>query len=102
MFENCPFTPSVNKALALSHRAAQENGHTYIGTEHLMVGLLQITDRASLHFVFSGLDQAALLDRARAYLKGLNMPISCGATQKEIADKLRELANRIDPAWANW
>lgn len=36
-----PFTPRAKKALELALDAAQEFGHNYIGTEHLLVGLLR-------------------------------------------------------------
>ena len=36
-----PFTPRAKKALELSLREALALGHTYIGTEHLLLGLLR-------------------------------------------------------------
>jgi hypothetical protein len=38
---NIPFTPRVKKALELSLREALELGHNYIGTEHILLGLLR-------------------------------------------------------------
>ena len=35
------FTEKANTAINLSITAAQEMGHTYIGTEHLVLGLLK-------------------------------------------------------------
>ena len=35
------FTPRARSVLQLSHQAAQELGHGYVGTEHLLLGLLQ-------------------------------------------------------------
>jgi len=35
-----PFTPRVKKVLELSLREAQQLGHNYIGTEHILLGLL--------------------------------------------------------------
>ncbi|TAN36801.1 MAG: ATP-dependent Clp protease ATP-binding subunit [Verrucomicrobia bacterium] len=35
-----PFTPRVKKVLALARQEAQNLGHDYIGTEHLLLGLL--------------------------------------------------------------
>jgi len=39
-----PFTPRLKKVLELSAREAQQLGHTYIGTEHLLLSLLAEDD----------------------------------------------------------
>ena len=39
MFEN-QFTPRARNALRLAHTAAEELGHSYVGSEHLLLGLL--------------------------------------------------------------
>ena len=36
-----PFTPSVKKALALAGKEAKSLNHSYLGTEHLLLGLLR-------------------------------------------------------------
>jgi ATP-dependent Clp protease ATP-binding subunit ClpC len=36
-----PFTPRAKKVLELALREAQKLGHTYIGTEHLLLGLIR-------------------------------------------------------------
>jgi ATP-dependent Clp protease ATP-binding subunit ClpC len=36
-----PFTPGVKKVLELSLREAVQLGHSYIGTEHLLLGLIR-------------------------------------------------------------
>jgi ATP-dependent Clp protease ATP-binding subunit ClpA len=36
-----PFTPRVKKVLELSLREAKELGHNYIGTEHILLGLIR-------------------------------------------------------------
>ena len=36
-----PFTPRVKKVLELSLREAQQLGHDYIGTEHILLGLIR-------------------------------------------------------------
>ena len=38
---NIPYTPQLKKALAASAREAKALNHTYVGTEHLLLGLLQ-------------------------------------------------------------
>ena len=39
-----PFTPRAKKALDLALREAQQLGHNYIGTEHLLLGLIRERD----------------------------------------------------------
>jgi ATP-dependent Clp protease ATP-binding subunit ClpC len=39
-----PFTPSAKKVLELSLREALQLGHNYIGSEHILLGLLRETD----------------------------------------------------------
>jgi hypothetical protein len=43
-----PFTDSAKRALDLTMGAAQEMGHNYVGTEHMLLGVLQITDSAAV------------------------------------------------------
>ena len=39
-----PFTPRAKKVLELSHREAVQLGHNYIGTEHILLGLIRESD----------------------------------------------------------
>jgi len=39
--KNPPYTPRVKRVLALAGRQAKALGHSYVGTEHLLLGLLQ-------------------------------------------------------------
>ena len=40
MFGNIPYTPRVKKVLALAVKDAKALNHTYVGTEHILLGLL--------------------------------------------------------------
>ena len=40
MIGRIPYTPRVKKVLALASKAAKALNHTYVGTEHLLLGLL--------------------------------------------------------------
>src|SRR5476651_2662626 len=44
MIGNIPYTPRVKKVLALAKREAKNLNHTYIGTEHILLGLLREGD----------------------------------------------------------
>ena len=41
---NIPYTPRVKKVLALAAKEAKALNHTYVGTEHILLGLLQEGD----------------------------------------------------------
>jgi ATP-dependent Clp protease ATP-binding subunit ClpA len=41
---NIPYTPRVKKVLALAAKEAKEPNHTYVGTEHILLGLLREGD----------------------------------------------------------
>src|SRR5580698_10424835 len=40
MIGNIPYTPRVKKVLALAAKEAKKLNHTYVGTEHILLGLL--------------------------------------------------------------
>lgn len=53
-----PFNPAARKALELTFREALRLGHHYIGTEHLLLALLELDDSAGV-LTGLGLDKAA-------------------------------------------
>ena len=44
MVGNIPYTPRVKKVLALASKEAKALNHTYVGTEHILLGLLREGD----------------------------------------------------------
>ena len=44
MIGNIPYTPRVKKVLALAAKEAKAMHHTYVGTEHILLGLLREGD----------------------------------------------------------
>jgi ATP-dependent Clp protease ATP-binding subunit ClpC len=44
MIGNIPYTPRVKKVIALAQKEAKSLNHTYVGTEHLLLGLLREGD----------------------------------------------------------
>ena len=44
MTGHIPYTPRVKKVLALAAKEARELNHTYVGTEHILLGLLREGD----------------------------------------------------------
>jgi len=56
-----PFTPGAKKVLELSLREANQLGHNYIGTEHILLGLIREGGGAAQVLAAAGVDH----DRAR-------------------------------------
>jgi ATP-dependent Clp protease ATP-binding subunit ClpA len=46
---NIPYTPRVKKVLALAGKEAKKLSHTYVGTEHLLLGLLREGEGVAAH-----------------------------------------------------
>src|SRR5256885_11860161 len=46
---NIPYTPRVKKVLAFAVKEARALNHTYVGTEHILLGLLRGGDRSEEH-----------------------------------------------------
>jgi len=44
MFGSIPYTPRVKKVLALAAKEAKALNHSYVGTEHILLGLLREGD----------------------------------------------------------
>jgi hypothetical protein len=55
--ELIPFDPQAKKALELTFRAALRMGHNYIGTEHILLALLELEDGTGV-FASLGINQA--------------------------------------------
>ena len=62
MYEN-RFTPRAQNALRLAQAAAEELGHSYVGSEHLLLGLLR-EEAGAAHRCLA--EQAVTVERARA------------------------------------
>ena len=56
--ELIPFDPGAKKALELTFREALRMGHNYVGTEHLLLALLELEDGAGV-LADLGVDKAA-------------------------------------------
>ena len=62
MVGNIPYTPRVKKVLALANKEAKALNHSYVGTEHILLGLLREGDGVAAR-VLKNLDID--LERAR-------------------------------------
>ena len=76
MYEFKGFTQKANKALNLAIRSASEMGHTYIGTEHLLLGLIKEgSGVAATALKQAGLDTASLENKIKE-TSGTALPVS--------------------------
>ncbi len=106
-----PFTPRAKKVLALSLRNALQLGHTYISTEHLLLGLIEEGEGVGCQILVNlGIDLANLYERVIGLLadregggigaEGLtHRPVVPSATQGDV-DELptRSLTGAIQSA----
>jgi ATP-dependent Clp protease ATP-binding subunit ClpC len=91
-----PFTPRAKKVLELSLREALQLGHNYIGTEHILLGLIHEGDGVAAQ-VLVGL--GVELDRTRQLviqiLTGRQGEETASAVAGDLRDRLAAMAARL-------
>jgi ATP-dependent Clp protease ATP-binding subunit ClpC len=91
-----PFTPAAKKVLELSLREALQLGHTYIGTEHTLLGLVREGEGVAGQ-VLVGL--GADLNRTRQLvieiLTGRDQSEAAPVTAEDLRDRLASVAARL-------
>ncbi len=75
-----PFTPQAKKALELSLRQALRLGHNYIGTEHILLGTLQVLDQKRAGAGVANVKAA--IGNMSAQLRQRTIDILSGAAEK--------------------
>ncbi|WP_433797630.1 ATP-dependent Clp protease ATP-binding subunit [Actinoplanes sp. CA-252034] len=99
-----PFTPRAKKVLELSLREALQLGHNYIGTEHILLGLLREGEGVAAQALLKlGADRELVRQRVIQSLAG-STPVTAAAPVKETildqyGDNLTQKARegRLDP-----
>jgi ATP-dependent Clp protease ATP-binding subunit ClpC len=93
-----PFTPRAKKVLELSLREALQLGHTYIGTEHILLGLIRESDGVAAQILVGlGMD----LDRAREQVilvltgRGAEGSTPTGGDVEDLRKRLASFAARL-------
>jgi ATP-dependent Clp protease ATP-binding subunit ClpC len=91
-----PFTPRAKKVLELSLREALQLGHNYIGTEHILLGLIHEGDGVAAQVLVGlGVD----LDRTRQVviqiLTGRHRDETASAVAEDLRDRLAAMAARL-------
>jgi ATP-dependent Clp protease ATP-binding subunit ClpC len=86
-----PFTPKAKKVMELAMEEARTLGHNYIGTEHLLLGLIREGEGvASQVFMNMGLDLEKVREEVIKLL-GSSIPGAgqYGQRKKEVTDRLK-------------
>jgi ATP-dependent Clp protease ATP-binding subunit ClpC len=92
-----PFTPRAKKVLELSLREALQLGHNYIGTEHILLGLIREGEGVAAQVLEK---LGANLDRVRQAVIQLLSGYAAGAGARKVeggAEMEEELAREIAP-----
>jgi ATP-dependent Clp protease ATP-binding subunit ClpC len=91
-----PFTPRAKKVLELSLRQALQLGHHYIGTEHILLGVIAEGDGVGAHVL---VDLGAALDRTRQQvvqiLTGRMPEEAAPAAAANLRERLESVAARL-------
>jgi ATP-dependent Clp protease ATP-binding subunit ClpC len=75
-----PFTPRAKKVLELSLREALELGHNYIGTEHILLGLLREGEGVAAQILVRlGADRDRVREQVIQLLSGYTGSVEAGA-----------------------
>jgi ATP-dependent Clp protease ATP-binding subunit ClpC len=98
-----PFTPRAKKVLELSLRESLQLGHNYIGTEHILLGLIREGDGVAAQVLVKlGADLNRVRQQVIQLLHGYQAkePASAGAALAEadatdVAERLTSLAARL-------
>jgi hypothetical protein len=103
-----PFTPRTRKVLELSLREAMRLGHHYIGTEHILLGLLRegagvgaqvLTDLGADHARVTNRVIDLLNEREQARREGHLVRIAMPAELVEAAERLDDVRQRKQAAF---
>src|SRR5438874_656648 len=97
MIGNIPYTPRVKKVLALAAKEAKNLNHTYVGTEHILLGLLREGDGVAAR-VLKNLDvdieqtrQEILKELDPNFSTQEEQPAGSGETPEKPAEKKGEV-----------
>ena len=91
-----PFTPRAKKVLELSLREALQLGHTYIGTEHILLGLIREGEGVAAQVLVSvGVDLNRARQQVIQLIAGRAEPQDAGAIAADLRAQLASVADRL-------
>lgn len=91
-------TPRASQSLVLAQKTADEMGHSYIGIEHLFIGILRLGQGTVPHVLRDiGIDPGTLQDDfTKAFLASLRPSPAPSFDSAAIAQTLRSLADKLE------
>lgn len=93
---NVPFTQRAANAIRLAHEVSLELGHNYVGTEHLLLGILREGDNvACLVLVEAGVDLVRLRLKVLEVM-GFAQPRKASPTDQATNNELTAVLRRLD------
>ena len=93
-----PFTPRAKKVLELSRRESEQLGHNYIGTEHILLGLIREGDGVAAQVLVKlGADLNRVRQQVIQLLHG--HPAEEPVSARSAARELEVRAGQCRPAW---
>ncbi len=91
-----PFTPRAKKVLELSLREALQLGHTYIGTEHILLGLIREGEGVAAQVLVSvGVDLNRARQQVIQLIAGRAEPQDAAAIAADLRAQLASVADRL-------
>jgi ATP-dependent Clp protease ATP-binding subunit ClpC len=95
-FGHIPFTPRAKKVLELSLREALQLGHTYIGTEHILLGLIHEGEGVAAQVLIGlGVDLNRARQQVIQLLAGRAEPQEAAAIVGDLRAQLASVAARL-------
>src|SRR5437868_4986694 len=96
------FTPRTKKVLELSLREAQQLGHNYIGTEHILLGLIREGEGVAAQVLVKGADLNRVRQQVLQLLSGEGKPpASAGPEQSPASTGPEESSAGAKPPTPN-
>ena len=93
--EPIPFTPRSKKVLELARREAKRLGHGYVGTEHLLLGLVREGEGVAAQILATlGADRARVVEEVTRMLAG--PPPMTRARRAFLVDELTSLLDEVE------
>jgi ATP-dependent Clp protease ATP-binding subunit ClpC len=91
-----PFTPRAKKVLELSLREALQLGHTYIGTEHILLGLIREGEGVAAQVLVGlGVDLNRARQQVIQLVTGRAEPEDAPALADDLRARLASMAARL-------
>ena len=97
---NIGFTRKAQEVIDMAQQAASELGHDYIGTEHILIGLAEVSDSVSAKAIESqGITKKDIAEKIASTIginTGKGVPQGYTPRVKRVIDRSVQIALNID------